>query len=309
MLSKQIDTVLAQVREILANTVNSDVELLYDASHHIVDTPGKRLRPRLTVLSYLAAGGSDVLDVAPIAAALELVHTATLVHDDINDHSLTRRGRPTVQALWDRTFALLTGDFLFTKVYEMMAPYGADFNMIMADACVKLVEGETLQAIAAKKGEMDRATYKKIISRKTASLFEAGARMGALRGGADEETIEALRNFGHDLGVAFQIIDDVLDIVGDPEAMGKPAGADLIQGRRGVLAVNGNGANGTAAVAAVDPTQKLVNRMLENGAVEMARFEAERIANRALESLAPLPDSEAKSMLIELVEMTLERDH
>ncbi|MCB0018697.1 MAG: polyprenyl synthetase family protein, partial [Anaerolineales bacterium] len=274
MLANQLDTALAQVRKILGNTVNSDVELLYDASHHIVDTPGKRLRPRITFLAYLAAGGTDLMEVAPIAAAIELVHTATLVHDDINDHSLTRRGRPTVHAIWDRTFALLTGDFLFTKVYEMMAPYGPEYNMIMADACVKLVEGETLQAIAAKNGEMDRESYRKIISRKTASLFEAGARMGALRGGGSEQMVAAMQRFGHDLGVAFQIIDDVLDIVGDPEAMGKPAGADLAQGR-GVLAVNSNGkgTNGATAVAA-DPTQELINRVLETGAVDVARFEA-----------------------------------
>ena len=175
--------------------------------------------------------------VAPLAAAVEMVHTATLVHDDINDHSLMRRGKIAVHARWGRTFALLAGDYLFTKVYELMAPYGTPYNVIMADACVKLVEGETLQAIAAKEGDMDRETYKTIISRKTASLFEAASRMGAILGGGDDEMTDALGAYAYNLGLTFQIVDDILDIIGDPEAMGKPVGIDMPQGR-GVTGCN-----------------------------------------------------------------------
>ncbi len=157
----------------LASIVRSDIAVLEDASLHIVSSGGKRVRPRMVLLGYLAAGGTDIESVIPLAAAVEMVHTATLVHDDINDHSQTRRGKITVHARWGRTFALLTGDYLFTKVYELMAPYGVEPNVIIADACTKLVEGETLQAAAAKSGSMDRETYKQIISLKTASLFEA----------------------------------------------------------------------------------------------------------------------------------------
>ena len=175
---------ITAVEQILQDVVDSDVEVLRQASQHIISSGGKRIRPRLALLAYLAAGGADPLEAVPMAAAIEMVHTATLVHDDINDHSLTRRGKITVHARWGRTFALLTGDYLFTKVYELMAPYGGDFNVTMADACIKLVEGETLQAAAAKSGMMDRETYKSIIARKTASLFEAGARMGGQLAGA-----------------------------------------------------------------------------------------------------------------------------
>ncbi|MCP5096543.1 MAG: polyprenyl synthetase family protein, partial [Chloroflexi bacterium] len=156
MAKHMIEKGLTAVEEKLETVVNSEIQVLHDAGLHIITSGGKRLRPQLALIAYLAAGGQEIADVVPIAAAVEMVHTATLVHDDINDHSLTRRGKVTVHARWGRTFALLTGDYLFTKVYEMMAPYGATLNVIMSDACTKLVEGETLQAAAAKSGSMGR---------------------------------------------------------------------------------------------------------------------------------------------------------
>lgn len=304
----------ALVEEILQTIVHSDVATLHDASQHIIRSGGKRIRPRVVILSYLAAGGRDIQAVLPLAAAIEMVHTATLVHDDINDHSLTRRGKITVHARWGRTFALLTGDYLFTKVYELMAPFGARYNTIMADACIKLVEGETLQAAAAKAGTMDRDTYKSIISRKTASLFKAGAQMGALLAGADEATVTALSDYGFNMGLTFQIVDDILDIVGDPETMGKPAGIDLDQGR-GLMATrtNGGGLNyqgkATAATATMpDPIQKMMADLLESGAVEIARSQARETAHRARSALESVPPSDARTELANLVDVVLERD-
>jgi len=124
MLTNQLESGFVAVDQTLLDVVATDVEMLQDASHHIIASGGKRIRPRVVFLSYLAAGGTNLDDVVPLAAAIELVHTATLVHDDINDHSLTRRGKISVHARFGRTFALLTGDYLFTKVYELMAPYG-----------------------------------------------------------------------------------------------------------------------------------------------------------------------------------------
>jgi geranylgeranyl pyrophosphate synthase len=139
------------VEQKMFDVVDSDVEVLRDASRHILKAGGKRMRPRMTLLAYKAVGGQDIDSVLPIAAAVELVHTATLVHDDINDHGTTRRGQQTINAIWGRTFALLTGDFLFTKVYELMSPY-KDLNIVFAQMTSALVEGETLQAAAAKAG-------------------------------------------------------------------------------------------------------------------------------------------------------------
>lgn len=310
MVAHVIEEGMEAVEHKLRSVVDSDIQLLTDASRHIIASGGKRLRPRIAILAYLAAGGEEWHEVISMASAIEMVHTATLVHDDINDHSLTRRGQVTVHARWGRTFALLTGDYLFTKVYEMMAPYGAPYNEIMAEATTRLVEGETLQAAAAKSGDMDRETYKTIISRKTASLFDAAARMGAMLAGADEKVIEALATYAHNLGLAFQMVDDILDIIGDPEAMGKPVGLDVAQ-HRGITAVqNGYSAEGVAVAeeAPDDPIARMMARLRESGAVEIARLQALEIADRARAALQNVPDSPIRQELYTLVDLVVSRD-
>lgn len=312
MAENLMDKGLTAVEEKLSSVVESNVSVLEDAGLHIISSGGKRLRPRLALLAYLATGGQNLDEVIPMAAAVEMVHTATLVHDDINDHSLTRRGKATIHARWGRTFALLTGDFLFTKVYEMMAPYGANYNVIMADACTRLVEGETLQAAAAKAGEMDRETYKDIISLKTASLFEAAAKMGAMLGGGNEKERQALADYAYNLGLAFQIVDDILDIIGDPEAMGKPIGTDLAQ-NRGVMATQNGGVatieKTQTAVVEDDPIAAMMSRLRESGAVEIARMQANEMANRARTALTHIPPSPYRDNMEELIDMVMERDN
>ncbi|MGD8585769.1 MAG: polyprenyl synthetase family protein [Chloroflexota bacterium] len=307
----QIEEAVTSVDQTLLDIVQTDVALLQEASEHIIDSGGKRLRPRLLILSYLAAGGQNPQDAVSLAAAVELVHTATLVHDDINDHSLTRRGKITVHAKWGRTFALLTGDYLFTKVYELMAPYGTQHNVIMADACVSLVEGETLQAAAAKAGQMNQETYYKIIARKTASLFEAAARMGAILGEAGEETITALANYAFNLGLAFQIVDDVLDIIGDPETMGKPVGSDVVQGAGAIMAQNGRQHAAEKAASqptpAADPIAEMLASLRDSGAVDLALAKAYDYAARAREALAVVPHSPAREELDSLVDLVVNR--
>lgn len=303
------------VEETLERVVSTDVETLQDASVHIIVSGGKRIRPRLVLLSFLACGGTDLSAVYDLAAAVEMVHTATLVHDDINDHSDFRRGKVAVHKKWGRTFALLAGDFLFTKVYELMAPYGNPYNVMMSRACVKLVEGETLQAHAAKTGEIDREIYKKIIARKTASLFEVSTIMGAAAAGASDETIETLREYGYNLGMAFQLVDDILDVIGDAEEMGKPVGLDVAQGRGVVVAeaavANGSYSNGGAAVAQAlpddDPVKRMMDRMRDSGALELAKLQAAEMGDRAREALSAVPDSVGKEALNQLIDIVLDR--
>jgi len=305
VVKEGLEAVDARLRDVVA----SDVEILHEASGHIIASGGKRVRPQLVFLAYLAAGGEKLDPVVSLAAAVELVHTATLVHDDINDHSLTRRGAITVHARWGRTFALLTGDYLFAKVYEMMAPYGAAYNKILADATVELVEGETLQAAAAKSGQMDRETYKRIIALKTASLFVAATRSGAMLAGADEETVEALGEYAYNLGLTFQIVDDILDIVGDPEKMGKPVGADVAQGMGAVAFQNGiRRSNSNDGQEERDPYQQMMVQLRESGAVDVARAEAQEVAGRARAALRRLPASPARNELEGLIDLVLERD-
>jgi len=313
MIESEIQQGLNAIEEKLRSIVASDVELLEDAGLHIITSGGKRLRPRMALLAYLAAGGTKLQEVIPMAAAVEMVHTATLVHDDINDHSATRRGKITVHEKYGRTFALLTGDYLFTKVYEMMAPYPSEFNVIMASATTRLVEGETLQAAAAKSGNMDRETYKKVISRKTASLFEASARMGAMLAGGNEEIVNALADYAYNLGLTFQIVDDILDIIGDPETLGKPVGTDLAQNRGVMMVKNGGVPEQVEAVTAVaeaedDPVARMLENLRNSGAVEIARMQAQEVAERARQALKVVPPSEAKTELEEIIELVLNRD-
>lgn len=311
MVINTVQEGLEAVEKLLRDVVKSDVDILQDAGLHIIKSGGKRLRPQLGILAYLAAGGEDLQRVIPMSAAIEMVHTATLVHDDINDHSLTRRGQITVHARWGRTFALLAGDYLFTKVYEMMAPYPSEYNVIMADATTKLVEGETLQAVAAKAGNMDRETYKMIISRKTASLFEAAARMGAMLADGEEDLVEALATYAYNLGLTFQIVDDILDIIGDPDTLGKPVGTDIAQ-NRGVMATqNGGLAVKETAVAEIDddPIALMMANLRESGAVDIARMQAEETATRARTALANVPASLAKTEMEALIEAVLDRQN
>jgi geranylgeranyl pyrophosphate synthase len=307
---------LQSVDELLRSIVNSDVDVLREASHHILEAGGKRVRPRLTLLAYEAVGGKNLDEAIPVAAAIELVHTATLVHDDINDHGSMRRGRPTVNARWGRTFALLTGDYLFTKVYELMAPY-KDMNVIFAQATVALVEGETLQAAAARSGQLDRETYTRIIAKKTASLFAAACKLGAMLGGGTKEQIDALEQYGFNLGLAFQIVDDILDLVADSQKLGKTAGIDVAQGKGLVTALaTSNGSNGKTVATAVleaepaaDPMAAFKQKMLSGGYIEEGRRNAEQLSALAAMSLATLPPSPAVTEMQALTRQVIERDH
>ena len=288
---------LQLVEDEMFNVVSSEVEVLRDASQHILSAGGKRVRPRLVLLSYLANGGTDVAHVARPAAAVELIHTASVVHDDINDHGVVRRGQASVNARWGRTFALLTGDFLFTAVYELMAPYGI-LNVDLARAATALVEGETLQAAAVKNNEFTRENYARIIGLKTAALFQAAAEIGAKLANASEEVVDAMGQYGYNVGLAFQIIDDVLDIVGDEEQLGKTAGIDLDQGR-GFAAVQDNGS---------DPMASIKRKVMSGDYIQEAQQQAEALAQLAVSMLDVLPDNEAKDELIALADKVVNRN-
>lgn len=307
-----IQEAMQSVENIMFEVVNSDVKTLREASRHILDAGGKRVRPRLTMLAYAALGGTDYTYAASPAAAIELVHTASVVHDDINDHGVVRRGRPSVNAIWGRTFALLTGDFLFTKVYELMAPY-KDLNIDLAEATVALVEGETLQAAAVKENNFTREVYYQIIARKTAALFKSAATIGAKLAQADTKVVEALGQYGYSVGLAFQIIDDILDLTADTAKLGKTSGIDLAQGRGYVAAYANNGHAGVAVAEAVvednDPMTSIKAKLLKGDAINEARVQARTLAQSAIACLDVLPESQAKQELIDLANMVVDRDH
>ena len=300
---------LTAAEQAMFDVTNSDVEVLRDASHHILNAGGKRVRPRLLLLAYLALGGTDINYIAKPAAAIELMHTASVVHDDINDHGVMRRGRPSVNSIWGRTFALLTGDFLFTAVYELMSSY-KDLNIDLARSATALVEGETLQASAVKDNNFTRETYMRIISLKTAALFRAAGAIGAKLTNATQAEIDALANFGFNIGLAFQITDDILDIIADEETLGKTAGIDVEQGRGiGVALQEANGTNGKVVAVKDDPMESIKRKMLEGDTIEKGREQAQQLVDIAIMSLTAIPDSEAKTELIDLANLIINRDH
>ena len=308
-LDQLIQTGLATVEQAMFDVTNSDVEVLRDASHHILSAGGKRVRPRLLLLSYLALGGTDLDYIAKPAAAVELMHTASVVHDDINDHGIMRRGRPSVNSIWGRTFALLTGDFLFTAVYELMASY-KDLNIDLASSATALVEGETLQASAVKDNNFTREIYMRIIALKTAALFRAAGQIGAKLANGTAQEIDALANFGFNLGLAFQIVDDILDIIADEQQLGKTAGIDVEQGRGIAVAwQENNGKTQNRAAVNDDPMDVIRSKLMEGDAIERGREQARQLVDVAVMSLSVIPDSEAKSELIELANTIINRDH
>ena len=313
-----VDHALQQLVRLLISIADSAVPLLTETSQHILGAGGKRVRPRLLLLAYQAAGGQDFDEAIPLAAAVEIIHTATLVHDDINDNGTLRRGRETVNSRWGGTFALLTGDYLFTRTYELMAPYSTELNLILAKASTALVEGETMQIQAAREGTFDTQTYFEIISRKTAALFVAAAELGATAAKAPAEHVRALSDYAFNLGIAFQLIDDVLDLAADSSQLGKNAGIDIAQGRGIAVAIQGNsgGATGSVPVAEAEndiSPEALQQSILRGATVEQAiakgRSKAEEFARRAVEALNVLPPSPAVDELRDLARLVVERDH
>lgn len=294
-----VKALVKSVDDLMMNEVQSEVPVLTDASRHIISAGGKRVRPQMLLLTYLALDGRDLEHVLPVAAAIEMVHTASVVHDDINDHGMVRRGRESVNAKWGRTFALLTGDYLFTKVYDLMADYGAA-NRVVSDATTALVEGETLQAYAVKNNDFSRDVYMRVIALKTAELFRAAGKLGAMFADADDHTIEEMGEFGFNIGMAFQIIDDILDLTADSEQTGKTSHLDVDQGK-GIASIMGD--------APRDPMAAIREKALAGDAIEKGHMLAQSFVNRAEDNLAVLPDGHAKDQLRNIGTLVLERSH
>ena len=307
-----LDDLLKAVNEQLLSVTQSSVPVLQEASHHILAAGGKRLRPRLVLLANAAVNGAVPADAIPLAVGVELIHTATLVHDDINDHGTLRRGRETVNARWGGTVALLTGDFMFTQVYQLMATYPREINAILADATATLVEGETLQILAAKQGTLAGETYMEIIAKKTAALFVAAVELGATIGHAPADWTAALKDYAFNLGLAFQIADDILDLIGDVQTLGKNAGIDIAQGRGLAVAMQGGHTpgNGTAVEVANDslPAMEGFGESLLD-AVEKGREKAREYADLAVRCLDVLPPSPARDELSDLARQAVNRNH
>jgi octaprenyl-diphosphate synthase len=303
---------LARVDALIRRRLDSDVALVRQVAEYLVAAGGKRLRPALLLLACGALGyrGEKRLE---LAAVIEFIHTATLLHDDVVDASDLRRGRTTANAAFGNAAAVLVGDFLYSRAFQMMVEL-EDMRVmqVLAEATNTIAAGEVMQLMGSHDPEVDEARYLEVIRRKTAKLFEAAARLGAVLS-QQEKWEERLAHYGRHVGTAFQLVDDVLDYGGD---LGKSLGDDLAEGKP-TLPLIYTMRRGSPAQAALvreaireggrDDFARVLEAIRACGALDYARAAAEREAEAACAAIGALPESEHKRSLLELASFAVTR--
>jgi len=315
MLSDDMARVAGTIRQRMAS---DHAPRIPEVTAHLVDAGGKRIRPLLTLATARMCGYSGE-DHIRLAATVEFIHTATLLHDDVVDESLRRRGRPTANLLWDNKSSVLVGDYLFARSFQLMVETGSLRVLdILSDAAATIAEGEVLQLTAAQNLATDEATYLKVVRGKTAALFAAATEVGGVIAGAPEPVVQALRAYGDALGIAFQMTDDLLDYGGASGVIGKDTGDDFRE-RKLTLPV-------IRAVAAADPEERAfwvrtiekgqqeagdLDRAMDilsrHGALESTRATALGWAATAREALGSIPAHPIRDTLADLADYVVER--
>ncbi|MBM3117373.1 polyprenyl synthetase family protein [Jeongeupia naejangsanensis] len=305
------------VDHLIRQRLHSDVALVSQVAEYIVASGGKRLRPMIVLLSARALGYTGEHH-RELAAVIEFIHTATLLHDDVVDESALRRGRDTANALFGNAASVLVGDFLYSRAFQMMVGCGSMRVMeTLADATNVIAEGEVLQLMNIGNVDLDEAGYVRVIQYKTAKLFEAAARLGAILTDADATTEDRLARYGMHLGTAFQIIDDVLDYSGKQDEIGKSLGDDLAEGKATLPLIyamrNGSPEQADAVRQALTQADRsrlpqVLAAVHATGALDYARDIAQREAGLAQELIADLPDSDDRRALEVLAELAVARN-
>ena len=305
------------VEEEMRGSVVSEQELLTEISLYVIGSGGKRIRPAIAILTYKACAGNDVPKVVKIASAFEMIHAATLIHDDINDHGDYRRGRVAAYKKFGTQKALIAGDFLFVKSFKMGGTFDERIVGMVADACTAIAESEMLQSLY--EGDVDTPVdrYLKIIEGKTAKPIEAGARVGAYLAKAEEARIDQMGQYGLAIGMAFQIIDDILDVVGNEKTLGKPRGVDFVDGKPTLplIFAMGDAKHGPEIKRLFlkpDKTHQDAEQALalvvRTDAIARSRGMARQFTDQAKVAVSELPDSEYKASMIKLADALAERD-
>ena len=305
------------MNKILVDRLDSNVDLISQMSQYIINSGGKRIRPLLLLICAKATEYDGDYHYS-MAVVIELIHTATLLHDDVVDQSATRRGQETANELWGNAPSVLVGDFLYSRAFEIMVePNSMEIMRILSKATNQISEGEVLQLLNIKNANVTKAEYFKVIERKTACLFKAACQIAGILSSADQKVINAMGSFGMHLGNAFQIIDDTLDYESDSNIIGKEIGDDLSEGKVTL-----------PMIYALEKTKKAENKILKDAiknadashidqiveillnvdAFQYSRDIAKIESNRALESIDYLPDSKYKTALKLLCELSLERN-
>lgn len=300
---------MAEVDKVIAARLDSGVPLVSQVSHYIISAGGKRLRPALLLLMCGALGYTQSQRFN-LAAVVEFIHTATLLHDDVVDESTLRRGRSTANEAFGNPASVLVGDFLYSRAFQMMVESGQMRVMeILAEATNVIAEGEVLQLMNMHDASLDEAGYLKVIRSKTAKLFEASARLAGVLAGSNDLVEQACATYGQALGTAFQVIDDVLDYDGDIHEMGKNLGDDLREGKATLpLIIAMQRASGPQAQlvrdaiesGGIDQLDHVLHIVRATGSLEATRQAAAKEAQRAMDALSLLPHNPFTRSLLEL---------
>ncbi len=306
------------VDELIRARLDSNVALVSQVAEYIIGSGGKRLRPLLVLLSA-GAFSYHGRDHYQLAAVVEFVHTATLLHDDVVDTSALRRGKPTANALFGNAASVLVGDFVYSRAFQMMVEVDNMRVMkVLAEATNMIAEGEVLQLMNCQNPDIDERSYLQVIRYKTAKLFEAATRLGAILGGATSDQEAAMATYGMHLGTAFQLIDDVLDYSGDHMTMGKNVGDDLSEGKATlplIFAIK-QGSNDEAALirkaikeGGLDELGEVLSAISRTGALDYTRRQAETEVLSAKQALSGLSDTQYREYLMKLADFAVSRDH
>ncbi|MGM0482177.1 MAG: octaprenyl diphosphate synthase [Pseudomonadota bacterium] len=305
------------VNALIGEQLTSDVALINQLGLYIVNSGGKRLRPLLTILSAKALGYNGK-EHHKLAAIIEFIHTATLLHDDVVDDSELRRGRKTANAVFGNEASVLVGDFLYTRAFQMMVQLNSlPILSILADATNIIAEGEVLQLMNCNDPETTEQRYFNVIYGKTAKLFEAATQLAGMLTEQDDATTQSMADYGRYLGTAFQLADDLLDYTADSEAMGKNAGDDLAEGKPTLPLLyamwHGNETEQTLIREAIkegdgrEHLQTILTAMQRTGALDYTRTKALEAAEQARQSITSVPPSEYKDALLALADLSVNR--
>ena len=313
-----IEADMRSVDALIRRRLESDVVLIRQVAEYIVASGGKRLRPAMLLLAAGAAGYKGPHH-HELAAVIEFIHTATLLHDDVVDESELRRGRKTANAAFGNAASVLVGDFLYSRAFQMMlAVDDMRVMAVLAEATNTIAEGEVLQLLNVHNADTDEVRYLEVVRRKTAKLFEAATRLGAILGGAAPETEDGLAQYGMHVGTAFQLIDDVLDYSGDLNATGKNLGDDLNEGKPTLPLIyamrRGSAAQAQTVRHAIqqggrDDFEAVLEAITGTGALDYARQQAAHEAAAARAAIEHLPHSKYRDSLIQLAEFAVNRNY
>ena len=290
---------------------------LYEASRHLVDSGGKRLRPSMLLLAAEAVGGKASA-LAPAAVSIELIHNFTLIHDDIMDNADVRRGRPAVHKLWGESGAILAGDTLYSKAFQVLGMTPAEPGRILgamnmlSRTCTAICEGQWLDMEFESRDRVSEAEYMEMIEKKTGVLYGASAGMGAILAGASNDVVSAMELFGRLTGMGFQLQDDVIDLTTPEKVSGKRQGGDLIEGKKTLIIIHALANNVSVQVfgkkeATADQIQQSISILQKSGSIEYARSRAEEMVAQGKKALQVLPDSDAKTTMLELADFMIRR--